>query len=206
MASSRSDLARQALASLGQTTTVTDIDTDTTQHAKVVRIFLDRVLEEVAESFTWPWMRRTAALSLVEQFTADTREWEYSYRMPADALRIRHFQNGVSRVTTSTTTVPWLVTADGTGALLYADQEDAIVEYTSRAAALDVTQLPATYVACCALLLAHYAAPGIITNQGFDVADRMLKLYEFRLAGLKASAMNEQASTPWDTDTIASRA
>lgn len=87
MATSKTAICQRALARLGCTTNISDVDVDTSQEAKLCRIFYLDVLKNVLESCDWPFATKLASgIALIS--TGLTGDWLSRYAYPADAVRV----------------------------------------------------------------------------------------------------------------------
>jgi len=115
-----------ALNMIGIDQTVSSL-ADTDDLSTVCNRWYEIARDEILESSKWPFAKKQEALGLVEEFTADTDEWAYSYRYPVDCLMVYRLVNGVVPVTTP---IAFELRQDATGRLIMTDLEDAIVEAT----------------------------------------------------------------------------
>lgn len=112
MAASTAVIANKALRHLGVASTITTLRTDVTAPGKACQSVLTACIQETLTAHDWACARKQATLTLVETFAdSDTKEWDYSYRLPTDCLTPRRILNGV-RNPREDQEVPFLVVAD----------------------------------------------------------------------------------------------
>lgn len=87
MAASKTAICQRALARLGCTTNISNVDTDTAQEAKLCRIFYSDCLKNTLESCDWPFAKKiNQSIALIS--TNNTGDWLSRYAYPNDAIRI----------------------------------------------------------------------------------------------------------------------
>lgn len=213
MATSRTHLANMALRHVGVSQTLADVDnaSDRSAAARACRDFIDQAREEVLRDFDWPFARRVSAsagLALIEEDPSS--EWQYSYRLPSDAVAVRRIINGsTSRVETLATRIPFEMLADDDGAILYTDYVSSTgdplrVVYTTRVES--VPRWPVDVAQSWALLLAGYIAPSITEGDELKLGERALAKYNWRLQRAMVNAANESVpDQPGDGTLVTSR-
>jgi hypothetical protein len=113
--------------------TIRNLSTDQSREAQTARLVFERELRTVLRDFPWAFATRYVTLTLVGG-TADTAvngDWQYSYRVPTDLIFARRLVT-TARRTYERHPPPFKLAQDATGGLLYTDQVDAVLEYTSR--------------------------------------------------------------------------
>lgn len=83
----KTDLCNIALANLGETIQISDIDTDQGASARKCRTFLPMAVTTVLSDFPWTFARGVKNLSLLSDQESDIYEYIYSY--PQDCLEPR---------------------------------------------------------------------------------------------------------------------
>jgi hypothetical protein len=208
MPSSVEDIANQALSYLGVATEIANLSTDQSKEAAACRRFYEPTRDEVFRDFAWPFARKVANLALVAappdvDFNGNS-EWNYSYRYPADAIMIRRIVNGISRIESTRTRIPYLIGQDDTGQLIYTDQVNAQVVYTKLLT--DTSRYPPDVVDTIALFLAAKIGPRVTGGDQFKLSDRAAKMYEWRRSTAQANALNEmEPDREGESDFILSR-
>jgi hypothetical protein len=136
----------------------------------------------------WPWATTVTTLPLVEENPTD--EWGYAYRYPSDCLRLLRLL-GAGRV--PAVAIPWKLSQDGAGRLVYCDVADAQAEYLQRVT--NLAQWPDDATDALAWRLAFEIAPPLARDRG--VADRCRQEAEQALRLAMASAGNERGQDAW---------
>ena len=199
--STKTEIANIALSHLGVGKEVANLETENSQEANAMRRFYDISREQVLRDFNWPFATKELALGLVE--TQPTTEWTYSYRYPADCLKLRRIFSGL-RNDTRQSRVPFKLVRDTVGRLIYTDMIDAFMEYTF--AETDASRFTADFVQALAARMAAYAAPRLTSGDPFKMGERAYKLYVLEISRAQASAANEvQDEQKTDAEWINSR-
>jgi hypothetical protein len=164
-----------------------NVDTERSEEANAIRRFFDVAREKVLRDFRWPFATKFVALGLVEE--DPTTEWQYSYRYPSDCLLIRRVISG-TRNDSRNSRIPYIVTQDDAGWLIYTDRQDAEIEYTKNET---ITSMwPADFVTAFSYYLASLAAPRLTAGDPFNLQAKVLQMYDFELATARSAALNEQ--------------
>lgn len=146
--STRLDITNHALAKLGQTRFITDLDEATAEGYTAAQLW-DLALHAALRHFPWAFATKYAGgdpsdvedgyMNLIDGSTSDyavLNEWVYAYRYPVDCMFARRIvpPDGTGRGY-SPTPIPFRVgrTWNGTNdvPLIYTNQEDAVLEYTA---------------------------------------------------------------------------
>lgn len=191
MPNTKTSIAMMALYHLSQSKRITNIDSDTSKQAAVMRDFYRPALDRVFRDFDWPFALVVEDLDLVE--TQPSAEWAFSYRYPNDAQRLSRIVSGVWPETLESR-VPYRILSDGSGRLIYTNKEDAVAEYVS--VQTDVTTWTPDFVEAFAFLWAALAAPAITGGDQFKLGMRALQLYEASLNNTYLNTMNEEKPVP----------
>ncbi|TXH59160.1 MAG: hypothetical protein E6Q97_00415 [Desulfurellales bacterium] len=187
VSASRTLIANLALGHIGIGRVLTDLETDTTENGETCRLFFDNELENTLRDFKWPFATKIATLGLVEE--TPTTEWAYSYRYPSDCLEVRRVLSG-SRNDSRQSRVPYIITRDSTGLLIYTDAADAEIEYTMTET--DATRYPPDFIKALSLRLAAYIAPRLTAGDPFKLGERAMRLYAYELSKAQSNAANEE--------------
>ena|SRR6202022_2241614 len=183
------DIWNMAIGQLAVGDEIGNSDTVTSKEAAACRRYWELVRDQTLRDFPWPRLRVSVTLALITDFTVLTaREWNYSYRMPTDCIRIRRVQNTITRIHTQASVIPYTLGRDAVGDLLYCDLPGAVLEYTYWEQ--QVGRYTPDMVSAMALGLATMIAPRFGPN-AVKLGDRAAKLYEWRRGVAQANAMNE---------------
>ena len=185
--SSNTEIANLALSHLGHGKDISDLETEDSSEAKTARRFYKFALQKVAESAPWPFLRRFAVLSLVEE--EPTTEWGYSYRYPANCERIVRVLSGI-RNDDRQSRAPYKIVGDDTGKLIYTDEEDAEIEYNTTAN--NPTIFSAGFTFSVSYLLAVLMGPRLTSGDQFGLIKEARTMYSYLIEQAKNEAFNEQ--------------
>jgi hypothetical protein len=89
--STKTEIGNLALINLGVSQTMTDIDTDDSPEAVVLRTIFTTERDWVLRDFPWPFATAYADLRLIGGNTNEraSRDWVYVYQFPSDAIAVR---------------------------------------------------------------------------------------------------------------------
>lgn len=195
------DICNMALSHLGIGKEVGNVETDRGQEVEAFNRFYQPTRDEMLEDFPYPWATVTVEMGLVEADPTD--EWAYSYRYPSNAVKLRRIQSGF-RADTNDSRIPYRVSRDSTGKLIYTDVEDAVMEYTFRET--DPGRFPPLFVTALSFLLAFKMAPRLTKGDPFKLGNRAFAAFEKWLPMAQASAANEEIpDVEPDSDSIRAR-
>ena len=195
------ELANLALAHLGASKPIADLETENSTEARACRLFYEMARDNTLRDFLWPFARRQAELDLVEEDPTD--EWAYSYRYPVDCLYARRLVSGY-RVETEFSRLVFEVAGDDGGQLIYSDEEDAVLEYTVKLT--NIATAPKDFQITMSFRLASYIAPMVTGGDPYKLGQRALQMYFSECSVARANANNEQRKDqPEDTPYIAAR-
>ena len=181
-------IANLALSHLGVGKMISDLTTEQgSQEAKVCREFYAISRDLVMRGFDWPFATETISLALVD--TDPTDEWAFSYRYPTNCLKFRRILSSI-RNDTRQSRVPYRVTRDSSGKLIYCDIEDAQAEFTLHVT--DAEKYPDDFVMAVSFRLAAYIAPRITAGDPFRLGERAIKFYQAEIAMAQVHAINEE--------------
>lgn len=181
------DICNMALSHLGIGKEVGNAETDTTEEARCFRRFYEPTRDELLEDFPWPWAMVTADLGLVEE--DPTNEWRYSYRYPSNALKLKRIQSGL-RNDNPDSRIPYRVTRDDGGKLIYTDMQDAVLEYIFRET--DPGRFNPLFVTALSYMMAFKMAPRMTKGDPFKLGSRAFEAGMIWLAKAKASSAGEE--------------
>lgn len=186
---SANKICNLALSHLGIGKEIEDLETDTSQEAEACRLFFTVAQDVTLRGFPWPFATKIEALDLVEELTADTDEWGYSYRYPSDCLKLRRVISGM-RNDSPQSKVPYDVGRDDTGQLVFCDETDAMMEYTYRET--DPSKYPIDFIMALSYFLAHLIAPRLTKGDPFKLAQQNLQMHLLTLQKAQADGYNER--------------
>lgn len=190
MASS-TEICNLALSHLGIAKPIANLSTEQSQEASACRVFYEITRDTVLKDYPWPFCTKIAAIALVEE--DPNVEWQYSYRYPSDCLAVRKILSGV-RNETSSERIPYKISSDSQGLLIFSDLEEAEMEYTVKIT--DANLYSTDFILAFSFRLASYLAPRLTAGDPFKLADRMLQMYRLEMSKATANAFNEEQRDP----------
>ena len=200
------DLYNMALARIGHTAALATIG-DSTTEADLCNLFWPMARDTVLQARAWGFATRRSDLSAIAKDSPDLHgEWEYRYRVPAEALQVIAVLpptdgSAVSLAKDPSPGADFIIEENGSGDRdLYTNQEEAILHYVERVA--DVTLYSPQFVQAVVAVLAHHLAPAIVKGaKGEAVAQRMLAAAESWTqiaAGNDAAQSQDMANAPFN--------
>lgn len=199
--SSTTEIANMAISLLGIAKEIANLDTENSAEAKACRRFYTTIRDAVLADYPWPFATKFATLSLVA--TSPNDEWGYSYRYPADALRLRRILSGI-RNDNSDSRIPYKIAQDASGQLIFTDKQSAQVEYTINITTVEF--FPADFALALAYRLAGAVASKLTAGDPFKREVRCLQLYAQMIDSAQAGATEEeQPERPPESEFIRGR-
>jgi len=198
MPASEVAICNLALARIGVAQPIQSIDPpEDSTPAALCAVMFDDARDFVLADWPWPFALTTAAMTL--QAEDPTPEWSFSYRRPADCLRVLRVPLGVRRGDAA----PMAVGRDSAGGLIYCDVVDATLEYVQQVT--DPVQFPPSFASALAWRLAWELAVPLSRTQELRAAAEAGYLRD--LAKAQATAMSELTADPeQDSEFIRARA
>jgi hypothetical protein len=193
------EICNLALAHLGSSKQISDLETERSNEANACRQFYDTARDKTLKDFEWPFATKLIALSLVEEDPSE--EWSYSYQYPTDCLFFRRILSGLRNDTNDSQVKYKIFNVDG-DKQIFTDQPEAKAEYTMR-----VTDgFAEDFANTCALLLAHYIAPRVASGDQFRRGEKCFQLYMIERSESEANAANEEKRDQEpETDSVRAR-
>lgn len=186
---SKTSICNMAISHLGIGKEIAILDTDKSDEAEACRRFYNIVRDGVLRSSAWPFARRRAQLQLVSQNTASTDEWCFTYKCPADCLKVLKIQSGLT-FDTRQSRVPYVMESIDSGSVIMTNMPDAIIHYIKREEQVD--RYPADFSLAFSLLLAYYIAPRVAGGDPFKRGDAAKARYDEQITVAQANSFNEQ--------------
>lgn len=184
----KTEVCNLAIGHLGIAKQIANIDTERSTEALACKTFFEICRDKVLSDAHYGMSRKYITLGLVEENPNDS--WRYSYRYPPTAIKIRQILSGI-RLRSNTTEVPYELSSDDAGKLIYTDQEEAIAEITAKIT--DLNQWPVDLILALSFYIAMMIGPSITGGNAFgSLSDRLVKLYDFHMNQAKANAGNEE--------------
>lgn len=191
----KTTIANLALNHLGVSNTILDLDNDTSQEAKTLRLFYPFALQEILSTRRWGFATRYAPLALVSE--NPTNEWKYSYRYPSDCLYVRRILRNTGYIGnynykyyTADADIEYIIVGDATSQLIYTAEENAVIEYTKNIENLGT--VPVLFTLALSYLLAHYAAPKLSKSDSYKLKKETLDFYKVKLGEAQVLDINQE--------------
>jgi len=182
---SKTEICNMALSHISNKE-IADYDTESSEEARVCRIFYPTAYLATLRDFFWPFATRTKSLTLIEE--NPTTEWAYSYRYPTDCVDIKRILSGI-RNDTRQSRVPFQISNDDVGTLILCDQVSAYAEYTVNNVSTE--RFSPDFLLAFSYRLANYLAPRLTGGDPFKMQEKVMALYKIELSKAKANALNE---------------
>lgn len=111
----KTQIANLALRHIGTGKQIADLDTDTSDEAKIMRDLFDPWMETVLRGYNWNFASVYLNTQPIQVFP--NQAWLFSYRYPADCLFVQRFWNGTP-LDDRTNMVPYAFSSDAQGRLI----------------------------------------------------------------------------------------
>lgn len=183
----QTEICNLSLSHLGSGKEISNLDTDSSEEGSVCRRFFETAKDKVLSDFNWSFATKFRAIALVEEDPTD--EWDFSYRVPTDCLKVRRILSG-QRTDTRDSRIPYKIGRDDTGLLLFTDFEDAEIEFTMRQD--DPAFYPANFTMALSYYLAFLIAPRITAGDPYNLQQRCMQLYSMEIDRAQRNNENEQ--------------
>lgn len=197
MATSAVAICNLALARIGNGQAISAL-TEASAQAVLLNSIYEATRDYVLRDFPWPFAKRTVVLGLVAE--DPSTDWLYSYRVPADCIRVRRILSSSGRSTT--TGVPFEIAGDDQGGLILTDQATPYIDYTARVTSESL--FSSDFVSVFAWRLAFDAAVALSVAPAFT--DRAAQQYQRELGAARKNALQErQDDAPPESSFITAR-
>ena len=199
----KTDVLNIALARIGVSKRVQNIDTERSIYAETARTLIDEDIKYVLRDFPWPFATAYVDLALVDGSTTENAvsDWRYSYRYPSDCLYARRIVVAtVGR--NNPAPPPFRIGRDSQGKLIYTNEPEAELEYTY--AITEVSEFDAIAVSQLAWKLGAGISPSLSRVKG--IAEVCMAMYEVDKAKAQSRSLNEgQQDDPIEAEAIRAR-
>ena len=165
---------------------IADLDSETSEEARVCRIFYVTALTATLRDFYWPFATRTKPLTLAA--VQPVKEYTYSYRYPSDCVDIKRIISGF-RMDTRQSRVPFIISSDDVGLVILCDLAEASAQYTVNNVSTE--RFPSDFIMAFSYRLASYLVPRLANGDPLSIAPKMIQLYTIELGRARANALNE---------------
>jgi hypothetical protein len=176
-------ICNMALARVGVQHTISSM-TERGPNAQACATFYDHSRIALLREIPWPFVERTVALALVE--TTPVNGWAFSYRYPANAVRMNHILSAIGQRNPNPPT-PYKIGSDESGRLIFTDVEFAVASYNVNQD--DPNQFDEAFVDAITWRIATELAPVLSRDPGFNQV--AIQQYQWSLRKAAAVAFNE---------------
>lgn len=187
------DISNLALGMLGSTLTISNVSSDTSAQAKVIRRYFRTSLETLLERYEWGFATKIAALTLIEE-CPNEGVYGYSYRAPSDSLVIRRLGAEVALQAVEDYEDERIKFEefhdDAGGVLIYTNIAEAFIRYTKNVDS--GIAFPNHFGRGLAAQLALDIAPSIITNNFAKIRNVLLVDAERKINDSIAADLNRK--------------
>lgn len=194
-------VCNRALAHIGISQQITDLELDTAVEAVTMRLHYTEDVEATLRDFPWPFATKYAELVLVDGAADDpvNFDWLFAYRTPIDCIFARRIPREGTGRQYDPNPIQFRTGVDDDGELIYTNEADATLEYTFRPDC-PAGSGDALFREALSWRLAGHAAPTLSRNK--MTAEGCLKMYSITLAQAKQAAANEgqqpkDGDAPW---------
>lgn len=188
----KTEVANLALGYLGVSLTISDIDTDNSNQAKIVRRNLGTSLKESLEKHPWTFATKYQALTLFEN--APSSGYAYSYSVPADCLIVREIAAEKAFINDyelyEQYKIRWQEVYSSSGVKIHTDLGNAFAKYT-----VNINSdfgFPTHFGRYWAAQLAEDIASSLITNNYAKVKSMLMSELSQRKSSAIADDMGRQ--------------
>jgi hypothetical protein len=198
MATSAAEICNKALARLGITKFISDLDDATDANAAACKVFYADLLDAALAAFPWTFatLRRT-----LNQIAGEAARdgWKYVYALPAGCLaprRIWPANSGIKYASQTKDRIPYVIEKSSTDdtQVLLCDEPSPVLHYTARI--VDPMKLPPMFVDAFAWMLASELALPLTSKE--KKLEMCAKIYLVKINEAQAHdlSVNEQ-DTGW---------
>lgn len=151
MPSSKTEICNQALAHIGITKRIADIETENSKAADNCRLFFDTARDVLLEMQPWSFAEREVTLQSVG---SPPTSWAYRYKYPNFCARANKIVNPNDRTPSQGKKIAFKVRDydDAYGKVVLTDQENAVLQYNHKIT--DVSLYPPSFSYALSLFLA----------------------------------------------------
>lgn len=171
-----------ALMALGSSNVLTNYCTQDTREAVLAREVYEQSVRHTLIAYSWPFATKYANLSLTAAQPSN-QDWTYAYRMPADCIFPRRIV--VARGTAVDPSPPPMgLSSDASGGIIFANEANAVLEYTARPACVGYNG-DDLFLEALKWRLAAALAPALTRIPGEE--ERCLKMFEITVQKAEAT-------------------
>ena len=150
--------------------------TEDTEEALACNQFYELAKKATLRDHKWSFATYQDKLNLIKE--QPTEEWNYSYRLPPDMLKIWRVLSYL-RKDHRYSRVSYKLFNDGGEEVLYTDKEDASIEYTKDISNSNL--FTDDFIIALSYRLAYYISSRVIKGDHNSLKKELLELYQFEL-------------------------
>lgn len=179
------EICNRALSNIGNSRSINSLN-EASKEAGECSLHFDACRDSVLADFDWNFATKRVALA---DTGAPPPDWKFAYQYPTDCVRITEIMVPGVRNPTAAQRISYEVGADanGTGKLIYTDQEDAWLKYVGRVT--DVNMYDAIFSEALAWRLA--AAINMALTGNADLGNNALNMYGRVILSAGSHSLNE---------------
>lgn len=183
MTTSAVSICNLAITRLGQSQAIAAL-TEASKAAQLCNVLYADCRDRVLRAHNWPFATRYQTLGLVEE--APNNDWIYSYRYPANCLRIHRLVTALGQAEPNPPA--YAIASDSVGRLVLTNQPQAVAQYTHRIE--NPAEFDPLFASALAWLLAVELAGPLTGEDRWRV--RAQQSYEQEIRAAQAAAGNEE--------------
>jgi hypothetical protein len=183
---SKTEIANMAISNLGTGKEIANLDNEQSQEANACRRFFEVARDATLLDYNWPFAKVATTLNLIEE--GPNKEWGYSYRYPADCLKVIQIVPG-KRIVDRKERRPFKIAKDNAGKIIYSNAPVAKIEYIQRIE--DPNFFSSSFIIALSFRLAAYVAPRLTKGDPYKMRQEMLASYMSEIDTAKRNSANE---------------
>jgi len=183
--STKTQICNLALSHLGVAKEISNLE-ERSGEAQACSRFYDISREIVLNDMDWNFATGFLSLNLIEE--NPVTEWAYSYRYPVKCLNSRRILSGI-RNDSAKTRVPYMISNDTAGRVIYTDTKDGVLEYTQNLE--DSSLFTPEFVMALSFRLAAYISPRLTAGDPYKIKNDMIAQYHIEILNAKKQNFNE---------------
>lgn len=196
----KTSIGNMALTNISAKNTISNLETDTSQEAKTLRIYYDAALEFVLADVDWGFA--TARFQLSELSEEAPIDWDYVYSVPVGCLKVRQIFDVTRRGGTEKIPFEVNLNADKTVQAIFTDQYQAWLRGTFKV--IDPNLFPPMFVMMFSEYLGYLVSPTLTKKKA--VTDGAYQRYQaLRLSAMVTDAEEEHQDDMPESEFIRGR-
>lgn len=183
-------LCNLALYHIGISDEIANLNTEKSQEARACRVYFDFALRALLEKRRWNFFTEYRELNLIP--SENNYEYLFKYRVPSDSVKVLRIL-GMTRNPGEGQRIPYKVSSDNIGKIIYTDVESAVAEcIVTKSSSI----WPTSFKECFSYYLAFLIAAKLTKGDHSKVRADMFTLFTASLEQAAASDANEEQKDP----------